>query len=170
MFRLTRTAQGCRCLLLVRTDLQHATSRKRASTAAHARNSDSFSSRRTPARAARMCRRPATPTISGLAPAFYVDATQERSRATTACGAMSRKSCRNSSLKLSGGCQAAVHSRHSMGGHGALTVALRHPDANRAASAFAPIVCRSQVPWGTKALGGFSAPTSKPGESMKPSP
>jgi S-formylglutathione hydrolase len=44
---------------------------------------------------------------------------------------------------------------HSMGGHGALTVALRHPDRYRAASAFSPIVAPSQVPWGTKALGGY---------------
>jgi S-formylglutathione hydrolase len=44
---------------------------------------------------------------------------------------------------------------HSMGGHGALTAALRHPDRYRAASAFAPIVAPSRVPWGTKALGGY---------------
>src|SRR5690349_2179753 len=44
---------------------------------------------------------------------------------------------------------------HSMGGHGALTVALRNSDRYRAASAFAPIVAPSQVPWGTKALGGY---------------
>ena len=44
---------------------------------------------------------------------------------------------------------------HSMGGHGALTVALRNPDRYRAASAFAPIVAPSQVPWGNKALGGY---------------
>jgi S-formylglutathione hydrolase len=44
---------------------------------------------------------------------------------------------------------------HSMGGHGALTVALRHPNRYRAASAFAPIVAPSQVPWGIKALGGY---------------
>lgn len=44
---------------------------------------------------------------------------------------------------------------HSMGGHGALTVALRHPDRYRAASAFSPIVAPSQVPWGIKALGGY---------------
>ena len=44
---------------------------------------------------------------------------------------------------------------HSMGGHGALTVALRHPDRFRAASAFAPIVAPSRVPWGIKALGGY---------------
>ncbi|MGA7996026.1 MAG: S-formylglutathione hydrolase [Bradyrhizobium sp.] len=44
---------------------------------------------------------------------------------------------------------------HSMGGHGALTIALRHPDRYRAASAFSPIVAPSQVPWGIKALGGY---------------
>jgi S-formylglutathione hydrolase len=44
---------------------------------------------------------------------------------------------------------------HSMGGHGALTVALRHHGRYRAASAFAPIVAPSQVPWGIKALGGY---------------
>lgn len=42
---------------------------------------------------------------------------------------------------------------HSMGGHGALTVALRNPDRFRSVSAFAPIVAPSQVPWGQKALG-----------------
>lgn len=44
---------------------------------------------------------------------------------------------------------------HSMGGHGALAIALRNPDRYRAASAFAPIVAPSQVPWGIKALGGY---------------
>jgi S-formylglutathione hydrolase len=44
---------------------------------------------------------------------------------------------------------------HSMGGHGALTIALRYPTRYRAASAFSPIVAPSQVPWGTKALGGY---------------
>jgi S-formylglutathione hydrolase len=44
---------------------------------------------------------------------------------------------------------------HSMGGHGALTAALRNPGRYRAASAFAPIVAPSLVPWGIKALGGY---------------
>jgi S-formylglutathione hydrolase len=47
---------------------------------------------------------------------------------------------------------------HSMGGHGALTVALRHPGRFRSVSAFAPIVAPSQVPWGEKALGGYLGP------------
>ncbi|MGA0586260.1 S-formylglutathione hydrolase [Dyella sp. KRB-257] len=41
---------------------------------------------------------------------------------------------------------------HSMGGHGALTIALRYPERYRSVSAFAPIVAPSQVPWGRKAL------------------
>jgi S-formylglutathione hydrolase len=41
---------------------------------------------------------------------------------------------------------------HSMGGHGALTLALKNPGHFRSVSAFAPIVASSQVPWGQKAL------------------
>ena len=44
---------------------------------------------------------------------------------------------------------------HSMGGHGALTTALRNPDRFRSVSAFSPIVAPSQVPWGKKALGRY---------------
>lgn len=44
---------------------------------------------------------------------------------------------------------------HSMGGHGALTLALRHPDQYRAVSAFAPIVAPSECPWGEKAFSGY---------------
>ena len=44
---------------------------------------------------------------------------------------------------------------HSMGGHGALTVALNQPDRFPSVSAFAPIVAPSQVPWGQKALTGY---------------
>ena len=44
---------------------------------------------------------------------------------------------------------------HSMGGHGALTVALRNRELFRSVSAFAPIVAPSQVPWGQKALAGY---------------
>src|SRR5690606_25135724 len=41
---------------------------------------------------------------------------------------------------------------HSMGGHGALTIALRNPGRYRSVSAFAPIVAPTRVPWGQKAL------------------
>jgi S-formylglutathione hydrolase len=44
---------------------------------------------------------------------------------------------------------------HSMGGHGALTLALRHPDLYKSVSAFAPIAAPSQCPWGVKAFSGY---------------
>jgi S-formylglutathione hydrolase len=44
---------------------------------------------------------------------------------------------------------------HSMGGHGALTAALRNPERFRSVSAFAPIVAPMQVPWGRKAFAGY---------------
>lgn len=44
---------------------------------------------------------------------------------------------------------------HSMGGHGALTIALRNPDRFKSVSAFAPIVSPLHCPWGEKALSGY---------------
>jgi S-formylglutathione hydrolase len=44
---------------------------------------------------------------------------------------------------------------HSMGGHGALVTALRHPGRYRSVSAFAPVVAPSQVPWGQKAFTAY---------------
>ncbi len=46
-------------------------------------------------------------------------------------------------------------SGHSMGGHGALTLAMRHPGRYRSVSAFSPIVAPSQVPWGEKAFTAY---------------
>ncbi|MEM1403186.1 MAG: S-formylglutathione hydrolase [Pseudomonadota bacterium] len=46
-------------------------------------------------------------------------------------------------------------SGHSMGGHGALTIALRNPDRYRSVSAFAPICSPLECPWGHKALGNY---------------
>jgi S-formylglutathione hydrolase len=46
-------------------------------------------------------------------------------------------------------------SGHSMGGHGALVVALRRPGRYRSVSAFSPIVAPSQVPWGEKAFSAY---------------
>lgn len=47
---------------------------------------------------------------------------------------------------------------HSMGGHGALTLALRHPRRFRSVSAFAPICAPSRSPWGEKAFGKYLGP------------
>ncbi|TXD38297.1 S-formylglutathione hydrolase [Lujinxingia vulgaris] len=44
---------------------------------------------------------------------------------------------------------------HSMGGHGALVLALRNPGRYASVSAFSPIVAPTQVPWGEKALGAY---------------
>lgn len=46
-------------------------------------------------------------------------------------------------------------SGHSMGGHGALMLALRNPQQYRSVSAFAPIVNPCQVPWGRKAFSAY---------------
>ncbi|MDP4790211.1 MAG: S-formylglutathione hydrolase [Haliea sp.] len=51
-------------------------------------------------------------------------------------------------------------SGHSMGGHGALMVALRNPGRFASVSAFSPIVAPSQCPWGVKALGHYLGPDS----------
>ena len=44
---------------------------------------------------------------------------------------------------------------HSMGGHGALTLHLKHPDQYKSVSAFSPITSPSIVPWGKKALSTY---------------
>jgi len=49
-------------------------------------------------------------------------------------------------------------SGHSMGGHGALVCALRHPGRYRSVSAFAPICRPSACPWGEKAFGRYLGP------------
>ena len=49
-------------------------------------------------------------------------------------------------------------SGHSMGGHGALTIALRNPGRFKSVSAFAPIVSPLSCPWGEKALSGYLGP------------
>jgi S-formylglutathione hydrolase len=46
-------------------------------------------------------------------------------------------------------------SGHSMGGHGALTIALRNPGVYKSVSAFSPIVSPMNCPWGHKALSGY---------------
>jgi len=47
---------------------------------------------------------------------------------------------------------------HSMGGHGALTIALKNPGTYKSVSAFAPIVAPMQCPWGEKAFTGYLGP------------
>jgi S-formylglutathione hydrolase len=47
---------------------------------------------------------------------------------------------------------------HSMGGHGALVIALRNPANYQSVSAFAPVVAPTLCPWGEKALGNYLGP------------
>lgn len=47
---------------------------------------------------------------------------------------------------------------HSMGGHGALVIALRNPEQYRSVSAFAPVAAASSCPWGETALTGYLGP------------
>jgi S-formylglutathione hydrolase len=63
---------------------------------------------------------------------------------------------------------------HSMGGHGALTLALRHPGVFRSVSAFAPICAPTQSPWGHKAFTGYlgqdeAAALGRPKQGSDPS-
>lgn len=92
----------------------------------------------------------------GLGAGFYVDATEEPwsghyrmwSYVTEELPALIAS-------KFPVDMQRQAITGHSMGGHGALTVALNHPDRFRSVSAFAPIVAPGQVPWGQKALTGY---------------
>lgn len=59
-------------------------------------------------------------------------------------------------------------SGHSMGGHGALVIALRNPGRYRSVSAFSPIVAPTQVPWGHKASRRTWAAIGKCGSSTTP--
>lgn len=92
----------------------------------------------------------------GIGAGFYLDATQapwaERFRMESwlttelpgVVGASFR--ARDGAWSLCG---------HSMGGHGALTLALKHPALYRSVSAFAPIASPSRVPWGHKAFSRY---------------
>lgn len=47
---------------------------------------------------------------------------------------------------------------HSMGGHGALTLAMKHPHLFKSVSAFSPIASPTRCPWGEKALSAYLGP------------
>jgi S-formylglutathione hydrolase len=93
----------------------------------------------------------------GLGAGFYVDATQQPWSENYR---MWSYVTRELPALLAGAFPALDMGRqgitgHSMGGHGALTVALRQPGHFRSVSAFAPIVAPSQVPWGEKAFSAY---------------
>ena len=92
----------------------------------------------------------------GLGAGFYVDATQEPWAANYRMWSYVAEEL---PALLADHFPVDMHRQgitgHSMGGHGALTFALRHPERFRSVSAFAPIVAPSQVPWGEKALSNY---------------
>ena len=92
----------------------------------------------------------------GLGAGFYVDATQEPfARNYRMWSYVTEELPKLVAARFPGDAGRQSIFGHSMGGHGALTIALSHRDRYRAASAFAPIVAPSQVPWGIKALKGY---------------
>ena len=92
----------------------------------------------------------------GLGAGFYVDATQEPWSANYRMWSyVTDELPKLISDEFAVDMDRQAITGHSMGGHGALTVALNFPDRFRSVSAFAPIVAPSQVPWGQKALAGY---------------
>jgi len=95
----------------------------------------------------------------GQGAGFYVDATQPP---WTPHFRMESYVTRDLIAAVEGAFPAAAGRRgvfgHSMGGHGALTLALRHPDLYRSVSAFAPIVSPTRCDWGRKAFAAYLGP------------
>jgi S-formylglutathione hydrolase len=92
----------------------------------------------------------------GLGAGFYVDATEQPFAANyRMCSYIEQElpALINAEFPADMACQAIMG--HSMGGNGALTIALRNSGIYRSVSAFSPIVAPSQVPWGKKALPGY---------------
>ncbi|MGO4387481.1 S-formylglutathione hydrolase [Microvirga sp. 2YAF29] len=95
----------------------------------------------------------------GLGAGFYVDAAQEpwaknyrmRSYIERELPALIAENC-PADMDRQG------ITGHSMGGHGALTIALRNPGRFKAVSAFAPIASPMNCPWGEKALSNYIGP------------
>ena len=92
----------------------------------------------------------------GLGAGFYVDATE----APWSANYRMRSYIEKELPALLGQAQPLDMARqaitgHSMGGHGALTIALRNPDRFKSVSAFAPICSPMNCPWGEKALTGY---------------
>jgi len=92
----------------------------------------------------------------GLGAGFYVDATQEPwSKNYRMWTYVTEELSALVAAEFPVDVERQAITGHSMGGHGALTIALANPNRFRSVSAFAPIVAPSRVPWGQKALGGY---------------
>jgi S-formylglutathione hydrolase len=92
----------------------------------------------------------------GVGAGFYVDATQEPWSKHYRMYSYVRDELRETVVN----CLPVNSARlgvfgHSMGGHGALMLALRNPNVYRSVSAFAPIAAPTRCPWGEKAFSGY---------------
>src|SRR6201985_1648941 len=92
----------------------------------------------------------------GVGAGFYVDATQEPWARTYRMYSYVRDELRETVCANLPIDEARLGIfGHSMGGHGALVLALRNPELYRSVSAFAPIAAPMRCPWGNKALSGY---------------
>jgi len=92
----------------------------------------------------------------GLGAGFYVDATREPwARNYRMRSYIERELPALVEAELPADLSRQAIMGHSMGGHGALTIALRNPNRFKSVSAFAPISSPMNCPWGEKALGGY---------------
>jgi S-formylglutathione hydrolase len=95
----------------------------------------------------------------GLGAGFYVDATQEPwTRNYRMRSYIERELPALVAQNLPADMGRQGMTGHSMGGHGALTIALRNPGRFKAVSAFAPIASPMSCPWGEKALSNYIGP------------
>jgi S-formylglutathione hydrolase len=98
----------------------------------------------------------------GQAAGFYVDATEEPWSANYRMYSYVTREL----PEVVAGCLPSLTDAvgifgHSMGGHGALTIALRNPEQYRSVSAFAPIAAPLQCPWGQKAFANYLGPDAQ---------
>ena len=92
----------------------------------------------------------------GIAAGFYVDATQAPWSANYRMYSYVTRELRETvNAQLPALADATGIFGHSMGGHGALVLALRNPGIYKSLSAFAPIAAPMQCPWGKKAFGNY---------------
>ena len=95
----------------------------------------------------------------GLGAGFYVDAAQEPwARNYRMRSYVEQELPALVAAELPGDMGRQSIMGHSMGGHGAITIALRNPGRFASVSAFAPIASPLACPWGEKALGGYLGP------------
>jgi S-formylglutathione hydrolase len=95
----------------------------------------------------------------GLGAGFYVDATEEPwARNYRMASYVAAELPRLVAEEFPVDAGRTGISGHSMGGHGAITLALKHPETFRSLSALAPIASPMRCPWGEKALTGYLGP------------